>query len=186
MRDSVRILESVDGLSPATIEMVRSHHERIDGSGYPLGLQGDDISLYAQIAGVVDSFDALSLSRYYAAGLSGYAALNNLRNQRGKKFAPILIDQFISAIGEFPIGTWVEFADGCTGIVCAQSSADLQAPQVVLIADRNEQPFLAIRWLSLHKNSDARVLPPDERPHHAPAMERSLQAAMYAGRSQKN
>jgi HD-GYP domain-containing protein (c-di-GMP phosphodiesterase class II) len=183
--DGIRLLESVDGLSAATIEMVRAHHERIDGSGYPFGLKGEEISLYAQIAGIVDSFDALSLNRYYADGLSGDAALNMLRKQRGKKFAANLIDHFINAIGEFPTGTWVELPDGRTGVVCSQDSADSGGAKVALIADAEQQPFLAIHWLSLHKHSKARVLPPAERPHHAAAMERSLQAAIYAHKARK-
>jgi HD-GYP domain-containing protein (c-di-GMP phosphodiesterase class II) len=178
----VRILESVDGLSAATIEMVRSHHERIDGSGYPFGLKGDEISLYAQIAGIIDSFDALSLNRYYADGLSGDAALSMLREQRGVKFDSFLIDAFFDAIGEFPTGTWVEFADGRTGIVCSQDSAGQGGARVVLISDAQHQPILAVHWLSLHEHSEARSLPPAERPHHAAAMERSLQAAIYARR----
>jgi HD-GYP domain-containing protein (c-di-GMP phosphodiesterase class II) len=184
--EGVRILESVDGLSAATIEMVRSHHERIDGSGYPFRLRGDEISLYAQIAGIVDSFDALSLNRYYADGLSGHAALAMLKKQRGEKFDPLLIDQFISAIGEFPTGTWVEFPDGRTGVVCSQDPAGQEGAEVVLIADANQQPYLAVRRLSLHTDSEARALPPAERPLHAGAMERSLQAAVYARRSRKD
>jgi HD-GYP domain-containing protein (c-di-GMP phosphodiesterase class II) len=178
--EGIRMLESVGGLSAATVEMVRSHHERIDGSGYPYGLQGDEISLYAQIAGIVDSFDAMSLSRYYADGLSGHAALSMLQKQRGEKFDPALINQFVSAIGEFPTGTWVEFSDGCTGIVCLQAPAEQGGAQVVPIADAEQQPFLEVRWLSLHEHSGARALPPAERPRHAAAMERSLQAAIYA------
>jgi HD-GYP domain-containing protein (c-di-GMP phosphodiesterase class II) len=186
--DGIRMLESAEGLSAATIEMVHGHHERIDGSGYPFGLKGDEISLYAQIAGIVDSFDALSLNRYYADGLSGAAALSMLRKQRGEKFDAILIDHFFSAIGEFPTGTWVEFPDGRTGVIGSQGSQDPDdegGAQVVLIADAEQQPFLAVRWLSLHEHSKARVLPPTERPHHAAAMERSLQAAIYARRDRK-
>jgi HD-GYP domain-containing protein (c-di-GMP phosphodiesterase class II) len=177
--ESVRILESVEGLSAATLEMVHSHHERIDGSGYPFGLKGNDISLFAQIAGIVDSFDALSLNRYYAAGLSGHAAIGVLQKERGKKFDSALIDHFVSAIGELPTGTWVKFTDGCTGIVCSQDPVNLRASQVVLIADAEQQPFLAIRKLFLHDHSVVQVLPPAERPRHATAMERSLQAAIY-------
>jgi HD-GYP domain-containing protein (c-di-GMP phosphodiesterase class II) len=183
--DGIRMLESVDGLSAATIEMIHAHHERIDGSGYPFGLKGDEISLYAQIAGIVDSFDALSLSRYYADGVSGDAALSMLRKQHGEKFDPLLLDQFFNAIGEFPTGTWVELPDGRTGVVCSQDAEDQGGAQVALIADAEQQPFLAVRWLSLHKHSEARVLPPAERPRHAAAMERSLQAAIYAHRGRK-
>jgi len=183
--ESVRMLESVDGLSAATIEMVQSHHERIDGSGYPFGLQGDQVSLYAQIAGIVDSFDALSLRRYYADGLSGHAALSALQKECGEKFAPLLLEHFFSAIGEFPTGTWIEFPDGRTGVVCSQDAKAHVGAQVALIADAQQQPFLAIRWLSLREHGDARALSPAERPNHAAAMERSLQAAIYARRARK-
>ena len=183
--EGIRMLESVDGLPEATIEMIRSHHERVDGSGYPYGLKGDEISLYAQIAGIVDSFDALSLSRYYADGLSGHAAVSMLRKQSGEKFESILVDQFVSAIGEFPTGTWVEFPDGRMGVVCLQSPADEGGAQVVPIADAEQQPFIAVHWLSLHEHSGARALPPAERPPHAAAMERSLQAAIYARGARK-
>jgi HD-GYP domain-containing protein (c-di-GMP phosphodiesterase class II) len=183
--ESIRMLRSVDGLSAATIEMVHSHHERIDGSGYPFGLKGDEISLYAQIAGIVDSFDALSLSRYYADGLSGHAALSALQKESARKFDPLLLDQFFRAIGEFPTGTWIEFPDGRTGVVGSQDVKEQGGALVALIADAQQQPFLAVRWLSLHEHSEARALPPAERPGHAAAMERSLQAAIYARRDRK-
>jgi HD-GYP domain-containing protein (c-di-GMP phosphodiesterase class II) len=178
--EGMRLLESVDGLSEEAMEMVRSHHERIDGSGYPYGLKGDEISLFAQIAGIVDSFDALSLSRYYAEGLSGHAAISTLKEQGGAQFSAALLDDFVSAIGEFPTGTWVEFPDGRTGVVCSQDPEDQHTPKVVLIADEQQQPILAVHWLQLHEHGEARVLPPAERPNHAAAMERSLQAGIYA------
>ena len=74
----------------------------------------------------------------------------------------------------------VELPDGRTGVVCSQDPADQAQAQVALIADAEQQPFIAVRWLSLHKNSEARALPPAERPRDAAAMERSLQAAIYA------
>jgi putative two-component system response regulator len=61
--------------------IVRSHHERLDGSGYPDGLRGDEISLLAQIAGIVDVFDALTFARPYRAALSKHDALDQLRRE---------------------------------------------------------------------------------------------------------
>jgi len=185
VRDGVRLLEDVDGLAPDSLEMVSSHHERIDGSGYPCRLKGDEISLYAQIAGIVDSYDALSLSRYYADGLSGNAALRELLCQSGTAFDAQLLEHFREAIGEFPTGTWVELDDGCIGVVCAQNNATDGGANVALIADEQQQPFLEVRWLSLHAKSGARLLPPAERPAHAGAMERSLQSAVYAFRPRR-
>ncbi len=176
----VRLVEVIDGIPADAVEMVRSHHERIDGSGFPCRLRGDEISLYAQIAGIIDSYDAMTVSRYYAAGQSGAAALRELRAGAGTKFAPRLVEAFAAAIGELPTGTWVEFPDGCLGVVGAQNAADETGARVALIADEQQQPFLSVRWLSLEKRTDVRVLPPAERPLQSGAMERSLQSAIYA------
>lgn len=64
--------------------IVRSHHERLDGSGYPDGLRGDQIPLLAQITGIVDVFDALTFARPYRAALPVEAALNELRREADK------------------------------------------------------------------------------------------------------
>jgi len=188
VKEGVRIVEAINQERPGELtaeilEMVRSHHERVDGSGYPCRLQGEEISLYAKIAGIVDSYDALSVSRYYAAGLSGDAALVTLREQH-EKFDAELLAEFSAEIGDYPTGTWVEFSDGCTGVVCGQDP-DEGTARVALIADEEQQPFLEVRWLSLERHNDVRVLPPGERPPHVGAMERSLQSAIYAFRPRK-
>jgi putative two-component system response regulator len=78
-------------------EIVRSHHERVDGSGYPDGLRDTDISLLAQIMSVVDAFDALTTVRPYKPALSGEAAYQELRNEaaRGWKRRD-LVEEFIA------------------------------------------------------------------------------------------
>lgn len=177
--ESVRILEKIEGLSPDVIEMVRSHHERIDGSGYPAGLEGLEIPLNAQIAGIVDSFDALSLSRYYAEGISGHDALGALNAERGLKFDSDLVDKFICAIGVFPTGTWIEFNDGAIGVVCLQNPREPMLPHVALITDADQQPLPAVRWLTLSNESVARAMRLDERPSYSAAMEQTLQTKVY-------
>jgi HD-GYP domain-containing protein (c-di-GMP phosphodiesterase class II) len=177
--EGVRLLENLDGLSEDTLEMVRSHHERIDGSGYPAGLTGNQISLSAQIAGIVDSFDALSLSRYYADGVSGHDALGELNDERGNKFDAVLVDKFICAVGVFPTGTWLEFDNGCMGVVCLQNPREPMYPHVALIADSDQQPFTSVRWLTLSKQSVARAMQPAERPSYFDKMEKSLQSTVY-------
>jgi len=64
--------------------IVRSHHERLDGSGYPDGLRGDDVPLLAQITGIVDVFDALTVARPYRGALSRDEALDELRREAGR------------------------------------------------------------------------------------------------------
>lgn len=185
--EGLRILEAIhaqpgEALTADVVEMVRSHHERADGSGYPCRLRGDELSLFARIAGIVDSYDALTVHRYYAEGASGSAALAQLRKQ-AEQFDSQLLQQFCCAIGEFPVGSWVEFADGSTGVVCSRNPDG--SARAALIADEKQQPFLEVRWISLHRHGDARILPPAERPEHAGAMERSLQSAIYAFRPRR-
>ena len=177
--ESVRILEAIEGLSPTVVDMVRSHHERLDGSGYPAGLQGDQIPLSAQIAGIVDSFDALCLSRYYANGVSTHDALSSLNDERGKKFDADLVDKFICAVGVFATDSWVELDNGSMGVVYLQNRHDPMCPHIALIADSKKRPFLSARWLTLSDKSVVRAMEPAERPPYAVMMETSLQSSVY-------
>src|SRR5262249_36990396 len=64
--------------------IIRHHHERLDGSGYPDGLRGDAIPLLAQIIGIVDVYDAMTTSRPYKAAIPANAAIAQLRDEVGK------------------------------------------------------------------------------------------------------
>lgn len=75
-------------------EIALSHHERWDGSGYPLGLKGDDIPLSGRIVAVTDVFDALTSERVYKAAWPIEKALDYIKEQRGKQFAPDVVDAF--------------------------------------------------------------------------------------------
>jgi putative two-component system response regulator len=78
--------------------IVRSHHERLDGSGYPDGLRGDDIPLLAQIMGIVDVYDALATARSYKTALDSDRACEELRNEarRGWRRRD-LVDAFVES-----------------------------------------------------------------------------------------
>lgn len=71
------------------------HHECWDGSGYPYGIQGDEIPLAARIMTIADYFDALVAKRAYKAALPTSVVFDNIREQRGKKFDPVVTDAFL-------------------------------------------------------------------------------------------
>lgn len=75
-----------------------THHEKVDGSGYPRGLRGDDIPLEGRIAAIADVFDALTTDRVYRKAFPLPAALAVMRDGRGKHFDPELLDQFLDSL----------------------------------------------------------------------------------------
>jgi putative nucleotidyltransferase with HDIG domain len=91
----VSIVEKV-GLSEEIKEMIRHHHERYDGQGYPDHLDHKDVSFEAYILGVADAFDAMTSDRPYRAGMSEEQAMTILKEESGKQFHPEIVKLFIS------------------------------------------------------------------------------------------
>lgn len=94
-----RILAPLLRDTPRALNIVRSHHERLDGRGVPDGLAGDDIPLEARIAAVADAFDAMTSGRpYRVGGFTAFDALAELRHYRGSQFDPAVVDAFVTIV----------------------------------------------------------------------------------------
>ena len=115
-------------------------HERIDGSGYPKQLRGTAISAYGQIAGIVDTYDAMISERPYAAALSSYEAVHRLHDCAGTLFQSDLVEHLTQAIGVFPTGTLVELNTGEVGIVTEQNPARRLRPKISLVLNERKLP----------------------------------------------
>jgi HAMP domain-containing protein len=87
-------------LDPSILTIVRGHHERFDGKGYPDGLAGDRINALSQILSVADAYDAMTSTRAYRQALSKEVAIDELKKNRGTQFNPIVVDAFISLLRE--------------------------------------------------------------------------------------
>lgn len=85
---------SPDPLLQLAANVARHHHEHVDGSGYPAGLAGKDISLVARVVAIADAFDAMVEPRVYREGMKEEAALGVLAARRGEHFDPELVDIF--------------------------------------------------------------------------------------------
>ena len=120
--------------------MVATHHERIDGSGYPKQLQGKAISAYGQIAGIVDTYDAMISERPYAAAISSYEAVHRLHDCAGVLFQADLVEHLTQAIGVFPTGTLVELNTGEVGIVTEQNPERRLRPKISLVLNERKLP----------------------------------------------
>lgn len=86
-------------LRPAAIIAIQ-HHERFDGTGYPMGLKGEEIHIYARITTVADVFDALTTDRVYRKALPITEVVKYFENERGKQFDPALVDLLLSNLNE--------------------------------------------------------------------------------------
>ncbi len=149
----VEILEQTDGMDPRVIDMVRSHHERHNGTGYPRKLTGSDIPIFGRIAGICDAFDAMTTERPYAEAKSCYDAMRELNSLADVEFKAELVEQFIQAVGMFPTGTLVEMSTGEVGIVVAQNRVRRLRPTVMLVLDSNKQPLPEFRTVDLREQT---------------------------------
>jgi len=145
----LEILRGTEGISDKIVEIVETHHERHDGSGYPKGLKGKDIGMLGSIGAIVDTFDALTARRPYAAAVSPSAALSMLYKWRGQFFDAELVEQFIRCIGIFPLGSVVELNTGEVGIVIAQNLEKRLQPRVMVIRDAAGSPLRPQKLLDL-------------------------------------
>jgi putative two-component system response regulator len=93
-------LQSLRSVRP----IILCHHERIDGSGYPAGLRGDEVPLLAHIVGIVDVYDALTSQRPYRPALSPEEAIRHLiREVEAGRFARVYVDAFIETLTAAPV-----------------------------------------------------------------------------------
>jgi HD-GYP domain-containing protein (c-di-GMP phosphodiesterase class II) len=93
------MLSRISYLEPA-LEIPYCHHEKWDGTGYPRGLQGEDIPLSARLFAIVDVYDALTSDRPYRKGWSEKDAIGYIRQQSGKHFDPKIVDVFLDTFGK--------------------------------------------------------------------------------------
>ena len=143
------ILNQAGGVDPRVVDMVAHHHERYNGTGYPLGISGNSIPVFGRIAAIVDAYDAMITPRPYAKLLSSYDALRKLRVLADVEFQAEIVNQFTRAIGAFPTGTLVELNTGDIGIVTRQNQIRRLRPEIMVIMDANKQLLPDFRVIDL-------------------------------------
>ena len=129
----VDLVRKVPDVHPSILDGIAKHHEREDGSGYPGGLHADGISLYGRMAGIVDTFVAMTNRRPHASPISAYEALRKISDLGGKLFHAPLVEQFVQTVGVFPVGSRVELSTGEIAIVLQQSTVRRLKPKVLVV-----------------------------------------------------
>jgi len=121
------------------------HHERLDGTGYPEGLQGEQISKFGQMAAIIDIYDALTAERCYKKSLPPTYALRKLFEWSPNYVNRELVEAFVAHVGIYPVGTLVRLRNGLLGVVLRHGDKGLLKPVVCVVYDTRKatrlEPF---------------------------------------------
>lgn len=155
--DAVRKTEMIN---EDILAIISFHHERFNGHGYPQGLKGDKIPVFARVAAIADCYDAITRQRPYANAMSPAQAIKKLYEWRGIDFQAELVEEFIQAIGIYPAGSLVELSSGEIAVVIAEYRSRRLRPQVMLLLDADKKPVnnVVIDLLEHTENKDGSPL----------------------------
>lgn len=139
--DGVFSVRKSSALPQVTRDIIRSHHERLDGSGYPDKLAADDIPQHVLIVGLADTYDTMVSDRVYRKGMQPSDVLVELSRNAERTFGKNLVQAFIRCVGIYPPATVVLLNTGAVGVVIASSQEARLQPLVLLLRDPQGQPF---------------------------------------------
>jgi len=142
-----RILEQDASISKDVAKGVLMHHEREDGSGYPLGLKSEQIHYYAKILAVVDVYDAMTSNRVYKKRQTPFDVLEMYESEYLTKCDTRIMLTFLKHISSYYLGTMVKLSDGSTGEIVYINSNRISRPLIKLndtVIDLSTIPELKI------------------------------------------
>lgn len=158
------MIQSMANISIETTQVVTEHHERFDGSGYPKGLQGDEISLGGQMSSIIDVYDAITTERIYADGLDMVTGLRKIYEWSRFLFKDDLVESFIKTMGIYPVGTLVQLNNGLIGVVIESGRQNALRPTVRIIYDSRRKIHLPPRDINLSDQANLLQIISSESP----------------------
>lgn len=132
-QDGVEIVKAAGYVPRETREIIEMHHERLDGSGYPHGLQGAQIPLHARLAGMLDTYDAMTSPRAFQDATPADRVLQYLLNESESTFGSTPVQQLIQCIGLYPVGSLIELDNGAAAVVIGSRPDARVRPTVLLV-----------------------------------------------------
>lgn len=134
------LVESGDA-SEGTLDIALHHHEKVDGSGYPEKLKGDQISLLARMGAVCDVYDAVTSNRPYKNGWDPAESIKRMASWKGH-FDDTIFKAFVRSIGIYPVGALVRTHSDKLGVVIEQNDASMLKPKIrVFFSARTNAPI---------------------------------------------
>ncbi|MRW86342.1 DUF3391 domain-containing protein [Pseudoduganella sp. FT26W] len=149
--DGYNILKQTPEIGPIPLDITLHHHERRDGSGYPSKQADDQISELAQMAAIVDVYDAITADRCYHKGMSAAAALRKIYEWSKFHFNPQYAQEFMRCVGIYPVGTMVLLESGRLGVVIEPHETNLLAPKVNVFFHTKKNVYIKPETIDLSR-----------------------------------
>jgi HD-GYP domain-containing protein (c-di-GMP phosphodiesterase class II) len=141
-KDGYDILRRTPGIGAIPLDITLHHHERRDGSGYPDRQAEREISEMAQMAAIVDVYDAITADRCYHKGIPAAEALRKMYEWSKFHFNPGLMQEFMRCVGIYPVGTLVLLESGRLGVVVEPHETSLLTPKVNVFYSTRSQTYI--------------------------------------------
>ena len=130
-----KIVKNLPDFSPSAMESILQHHERINGKGYPRGLKGNQIHMYANIIAIVDIYDNLC-NQGSEDNVTPHEAVATMYNKYKDELHQKILETFIRRIGVYPPGTLVKLSDGSVGMVIVTETKKILKPKILVYAEQ--------------------------------------------------
>lgn len=133
---SMELLSESGNIDKRSVNIAYQHHEKFNGSGYPLSLAGEKIDFFGRMVAIVDVYDAITSQRVYEPNNKmANVAMKMIFNVKGQHFDPDIVDPFVKCLGIYPVGSFVALNTGETALVKSVNRKDLLKPTVLVIYD---------------------------------------------------
>lgn len=150
-----QLLLQAGGISDIALDVCLHHHEKMDGTGYPHGLAGEQISIYARMGAICDVYDAITSNRPYKAGWCPAESLKKMASWTGSHFDPVVFQAFVKAIGIYPVGSLVRLKSNRLAVVVDQNEKSLLKPVVRAFFSCIAVSYIAPELIDLQATDDS-------------------------------
>lgn len=140
--DGHRMLAEAGQVGPVTLDVCLHHHEKMDGTGYPDRLPGDQITVFARMGAVCDVYDAITSNRPYKAGWDPAESIRKMAEWSKGHFDERIFQAFVRSVGIYPIGSFVRLESGRLGVVVEQTEKSLLTPRVKVFFSARAQTHI--------------------------------------------
>ncbi len=149
LKNTLSLLRPLSHIHPKVIKIIKMHGERINGSGFPFQLSGDEIFLLAKVAGIASYYDNVTYLPNAKCAIAVSESVSQLHQAKGIQFQDDIVVEFIQAIGLYPTGTLVQLASKEVAVITEQNYQRRLKPKVMVVVDGEKQAVDALCVLDL-------------------------------------